>query len=217
MSNRSSRRRNKSWSDPLQNIPDETLGIFLFDNQRLTTPETIDSYVQQFCRKVSPKEVPIFVGVQPLGWSRQNYCNKNVERMIQLHGGRMVLGYKIWYVPRLYIEAERHAIWQNPDGELIDITFNTSGETKILFLPAPALKTVIAYPHTKPREAYHPRVRDFIETHKKVEQFQSQFFLHDDTWEGWAGGLSFEKWSLINKNQANIMHSNCPKMPVPPL
>lgn len=199
MSNRSPRRRNKSGNDPLQNIPNERLGAYLFNNQRLTTPETIDNHVRTFCGKVSPKGTPVYVAVQPLQWSRQSYCNKNVERMIQLHGGRMLLGYKIWYVPRLYIEAERHAIWQNPDGEFIDITFNASGETKILFLPAPALKTVIAYPHTKPREAYHPRVKDFIEAHKKFEQFQSQFFLHDDTWEGWEKALSFEKWCLIKQ------------------
>ena len=113
--------------------------------------------------------------------------------MIQLHGGKMVLGYKIWYVPRLYIEAERHSVWRNIDGELTDVTFNIGGETKILFLPTPALKTVIAHAHTKPRAAFHPRVENFIEFQTKMEKLQSQVFniQHDDTWEGWEKGVVF--------------------------
>ena len=111
MSNRKSRYIKK---DPLINIADEFLRDFIFTGNILTTPLKIDKKVMQFCRKISPNESPIFLENQPLSWSRLNYCNKNVEKMIQLSNGSMVLGYKIWYVPEIYIEAERHAIWCNP-------------------------------------------------------------------------------------------------------
>lgn len=194
------RRKHKSWADPLLNISDADIDAYLLDKGRLTTPPIIDNNVQQFCKKISPNEKPIFLYVQPLNWSRLNYCNKNVERMIQLYGGKMVLGYKIWYVPHLYIEAERHAVWLNLDGELIDITFNIGGESKILFLPTPTLKTVIAHAYTKPRAAFHPRVENFIKFRTKIEKFHSQIFnvQHDDTWEGWEKELSFERWNLRN-------------------
>lgn len=201
MSKRASRHKNKSKIDPLLNIPDEDLGKYLFEEKRLTTPATIDNNVQQFCKKISPSESPVFLPVQPLNWSRLNYCNKNVERMIQLHSGKMVLGYKIWYVPFLYIEAERHAVWRSPNGELLEITFNKDGESQILFLPVPALKTVIAHSHTKPRAAFHPRVKNIIEFLKEMEKRQAQIIniQYDDTWEGWERALSFETWGLKNQ------------------
>lgn len=195
------RHKNKPWIDPLLTITDENLAAYILNKENLTTPVIIDKNVKRFCKEISPIEEPIFLIIEPQSWSRLNYCNKNVERMIQLHGGEMVLGYKIWYVPCLYIEAERHAVWRNTDGELVDITFNIDGETKILFLPAPALKTIIAHAYTKPRAAFHPRVKNFIESQTKIEKLQSQVFniQHDDTWEGWEKELSFEAWSLTNQ------------------
>lgn len=196
-----SKHKNKSRIDPLLTITDEKLAAYVLDKDNLTTPALIDRNVMQFCKEISPTEKPIFLIIKPQGWSRLNYCNKNVERMIQLFGGELVLGYKIWYVPCLYIEAERHAVWRTTDGELVDITFNIDGETRILFLPAPALKTIIAHAHTKPRAAFHPRVKNFVEFQTKMEKLQTQVFniQHDDTWEGWEKGLSFEAWSRMNQ------------------
>jgi hypothetical protein len=196
MSNRASRRRNKSKPDSLSNVPDSEIGEYIFDKKRLTTPVEIDNNVQQFCKKISPKELPVFLAVQSPNWSRLKYCNKNVEHMIQLYGGKMVLGYKIWYVPMLYIEAETHAVWQNPGGQLIDITFNPDGETRVLFLPTPKLKTVIAQSYKKPRIAFHPRIKSFIEIKEKMEKLEAPFIRHTDTWDGWEKELSFETWSL---------------------
>lgn len=99
----------------------------------------------------------------------------------------------------LYIEAERHAVWLNPEGELTDITFNKDGETKILFLPVPKLTTVSARAETKPREAFHPRVAKFIESQILVEKMKSQFSRVDNTWEGWERAISFESWLQSRK------------------
>ncbi|APO98907.1 hypothetical protein BJD13_07325 [Xanthomonas perforans] len=58
----------------------------------------------------------------------------NVDKFISANSGEKVIGYKIWYLPESYIEAERHAILRC-DGELRDLTFNADGETSILFVP----------------------------------------------------------------------------------
>ena len=200
MSNRL-RYKSKTRFDPLACVSDENLGSFLFDKTRLTTPTTIDNNILRFCKGISPKTLPVFLSINPESWSRPGYCNKNVERMIQLHGGNIVMGYKIWYVPCLYIEAEKHAVWCNTVGTSVDITYNVDGETKVLFLPVPALKTVVAHSYTKPRLAFHPRVSNFIEIQTKNEKLQSQLFdiQRDDTWEGWEKSISFEKWCCIHQ------------------
>lgn len=49
-------------------------------------------------------------------------CYNNVSAHCSRNGGRPVYGWMIELVPRVYIEAMHHAVWQRPDGELLDIT-----------------------------------------------------------------------------------------------
>lgn len=114
--------------------------------------------------------------------------------MIQIYGGKMVLGYKIWYIKSLYIEAERHSVWKNLENKLVDITFNKSGEERILFLPNPNLKTVVAEGFTKPRMAFTSRVEKAIRT--QIEMEKMMIGITDDTWTGWDNAISFEKWKI---------------------
>jgi hypothetical protein len=52
----------------------------------------------------------------------------------------MVLGWCIWEWPGILLNAEFHACWLSPEGEIIDITPKPDGEKTVLFLPDPALK-----------------------------------------------------------------------------
>lgn len=182
--------------DLLHHVSDNQLPEYIIN--KLTTPPTIDKNVLKFCKTLSPGAKPIFVNVSPQSWARFNYCNKNVERMIALQGGEMVLGYKIWYVPNLYIEAERHAVWRNSKGNLVDITPNKDGERRILFLPSPDLTTVVTGTLLKPRDAFHPRVRYLIIAFEHSERHIE--VRNDDTWEGWEQALSFETWNAQKKS-----------------
>ena len=47
----------------------------------------------------------------------------------------MVLGFKIWYIPDVYIEAEEHVVWEDKNGHKIDVTPIISGEKKNPFCP----------------------------------------------------------------------------------
>jgi hypothetical protein len=201
MTRKRPRNKHKSTFDPLLHISDEEIPLYITTS--LTTPSEIDKFVSQFCKKLSPKENPVFLDVQPPSWSRLNYCDKNVEKMKELNNGSIVLGYKIWYVPSLYIEAERHAVWLSPEGTLTDMTFNKDGETKVLFLPAPKLTTVSVRAETKPREAFHPRVAKFIESQILIERMRSQFSMIDNTWEGWERAISFDVWSESRQKKAS--------------
>lgn len=49
----------------------------------------------------------------------------------------MLHGWAVWEIPQIMIEAEFHAVWQRPDGELVDVNPRRPHETRITFLPAP--------------------------------------------------------------------------------
>lgn len=63
-------------------------------------------------------------------------CFHNVLNKLKSDGGIIVYGWLIWEWPRVYIEAEHHAIWEK-DGALIDVTPHVNGEPNVLFLPDP--------------------------------------------------------------------------------
>ena len=43
-------------------------------------------------------------------------CFPLVECMVAREGGRLVLGWALWERPGFLIEAELHAVWQQPQG-----------------------------------------------------------------------------------------------------
>ncbi|SOE97622.1 hypothetical protein SAMN05414139_10767 [Burkholderia sp. D7] len=103
----------------------------LFDG--ITTPSSINDQVVRFARTLSAAS-PSYLDCRPEAWSRQSCCEMNVDRYIEDHGGRKVCGYRIWYNEPLYIEGERHVVWTD-GGEVRDVSFVDTGETRILFVP----------------------------------------------------------------------------------
>lgn len=119
--------------------------IFLekqFVNGNLSTPKIIDSDVISFCKYLGNTNNPYYLKTEPFHWSRVNCCDLNVKKATIEQGGEIVFGFKIWSIPKLYIEASLHCIWENSNGDLIDITPNEDGEETVLFLPEPRLNTV---------------------------------------------------------------------------
>jgi hypothetical protein len=52
----------------------------------------------------------------------------------------MVTGWAIWEWPKVFIEAEFHAVWCSPTGEFLDLTPRPLLSEHILFLPDATLK-----------------------------------------------------------------------------
>jgi len=68
-------------------------------------------------------------------------CFNILEKKIEKDGGNIILGWQIWK-SEILIEAEAHAVWENSDGVLYDISpkeFNLKPE-EILFIEDPRLK-----------------------------------------------------------------------------
>jgi hypothetical protein len=59
-----------------------------------------------------------------------------VNRKVTREGGRIVYGWAIWEWPRVFLEAEHHAVWSDGD-RLVDVTPHVPASYCILFLPDP--------------------------------------------------------------------------------
>ncbi|TDR46635.1 hypothetical protein DFR29_103170 [Tahibacter aquaticus] len=134
----------------------------------LTTPKSITEKVLEFSRTLSD-QVPFYIDCQPEPWSRQNCCDRNVVEYAKIHGGEPVFGFRLWANGDIYIEAERHAIWKGNE-ELRDVSFVSSGETHVLFVPDSQNVTggFDAAPQ-KIRYAFTPHRRQVIATINALE------------------------------------------------
>lgn len=101
---------------------------------RETTPAKITDKIIELCNEIVPGEIPQYIPVKPQEWSRPMECFPNVEKMVQEYGGQQVNGRAIWQWSNILVEAEAHAVWKSPEGQLIDITPHDYNEEKILFL-----------------------------------------------------------------------------------
>lgn len=109
----------------------------LFKKSYTTSPKALSPAVLEFCAGINADTKPSYVAVQPHADALPSECFNNVAAKVNLEGGSLVYGWLIWEWPRVFIEAEHHAVWEK-DGELLDITPPINGETRILFLPDPA-------------------------------------------------------------------------------
>jgi hypothetical protein len=76
-----------------------------------------------------------YVEVKPLPFAEQRQCYGNCDIARQIFGGTMVLGYSIWNTKNLFLSSEHHCVWRKPDGTLVDLTPDISGESRVLFVP----------------------------------------------------------------------------------
>jgi len=112
-------------------------------------PKLIKPYVLRFCRSIVPDAAPVYVPCRPLLGAPANECFPLVERQAASVGGERVFGWSVWEWPRVFIEAEFHAVWKQPDGSFLDITPKSLPIPRVLFVP-------------DPKRAYHGRQIDNI-------------------------------------------------------
>lgn len=90
--------------------------------------------IKEFCDGLAPNNQIIIVPVVTESPAPKNECFPNVRLIVDKHGGESVAGWIIWQWRNIMLEAEAHAVWKTPTGELLDITPH-DGEDKIFFLP----------------------------------------------------------------------------------
>ena len=86
------------------------------------TPCSENNSVKALLNKMNASSQPIYVRSIPNQINIENECFPLVDEYISNHGGERILGWAIWELPGLFIEAEFHAVWKAPAGELIDLS-----------------------------------------------------------------------------------------------
>jgi hypothetical protein len=103
------------------------------------TPAALSQPLIALCQEIAPgSNPPVYVDVRPLQGAPSKECFPIVENHIGTHGGASVIGWSLWEMPTLFVEAEFHAIWRSPDGGLLDIAPKPEPTKRILFLADPA-------------------------------------------------------------------------------
>lgn len=130
----------------------------------MRVPSLLDSHVRVFCKKVVPDSKPLYVSVESLPDKPLNECFSIVPEHIAAHGGMQLIGWQIREWKKVLIEAELHAIWQRPDGTLIDITPKDASINRILFVPDPSREyTGVMVDNIRKPLRNDPRIRRFYD------------------------------------------------------
>lgn len=127
------------------------------------TPPDADKHIQRLIARVAPGQVPVRLPVTPDAGALAGECYANVAARVAAEGGSVLYGWQLWEWPHVFVEAEFHAVWRSPTGELRDVTLRQDDETEILFVPDPR-RTYRGVPIDNVRIAIRddPVVHDFI-------------------------------------------------------
>lgn len=98
------------------------------------TPPSITIEISALCNSLVSGGIPQYVNISPAHSAIKFDCFVNVENQCKEFGGRNIIGWRIWEWPRIMLEAEFHAVWEDPNGELVDITPVDKQFNSILFL-----------------------------------------------------------------------------------
>ncbi len=85
-------------------------------------PPKDDERVLSFCEIICPGEKPCHVAVIPDKDSVMLRCFQNVAAKVARDGGSLILGWDISWMPKIYLEAQFHAVWESPSGGFFDVT-----------------------------------------------------------------------------------------------
>lgn len=99
------------------------------------TPAEVSSCLRAFIQELVPGGQPFYVDVTPLEKASTNDCFIHVPERVQIDGGSQILGWALWELPGVFLEAEAHAVWLRPDGQYLDIAPKNSGTARVFFLP----------------------------------------------------------------------------------
>ena len=106
----------------------------------VTRPAQLDkNHTAELCNELAAGSTPEIVECTPDSDAPANDCFMQVEAHVKRNGGERVIGWALWEMPHVMLEAEFHAVWRRPsDGKLIDLNPREFHFREIHFLPDPA-------------------------------------------------------------------------------
>jgi hypothetical protein len=99
----------------------------------MISPTEVNKHVKKILNKIASEYdaeiIPVFV--EP--YAKKHNCYINVEEKVKLDGGSAHYGWAI-FQSDILCEAERHAVWESPNEDLIDITPREFEFQQIMFV-----------------------------------------------------------------------------------
>ena len=99
----------------------------------IISPKESDKDVERLLDKMDVEFEPEIVPVHFEPYAKLHNCYVNVEEKVKIDGGLIHYGWTI-YKSDILCEAERHAVWEAPNGDLIDITHSPIDFKEIMFV-----------------------------------------------------------------------------------
>ena len=129
----------------------------------MLSPDLASLILLQFCDAIAAGSAPICVGVNARKALEPLNCYNNVDTVIAQEGGKAIVGWHLTEWPGLFMEAEPHAVWMRPDGELEDPTPHQQGHRSIVFLRDPTINPWNPRPNERCFQNTSPVLRQFID------------------------------------------------------
>lgn len=103
----------------------------------VNTPQSVTAAINALCSELVVAPSPLYLSLHAEKYAQHGDCYGAVSEKMRRDGGTTQYGWIIWQTDELMIEAEFHAVWKSPEGNLLDITPKVDGESTVLFLPDP--------------------------------------------------------------------------------
>lgn len=140
----------------------------------ITVPKGISDDIRRLLPKIDVSKEHRYVPCRPIPGAPQSECFPLVDARVGSEGGRRVLGWQIWQ-GQLLVEAEFHAVWESPAGELLDITPKPMAFSEILFVPDPnAIYEGRQVNNIRINITENSLVDDFIAVHEAVFRIENK-------------------------------------------
>jgi hypothetical protein len=97
------------------------------------SPTETTEHVEKLLQKMNAEFEPEQINVHVEPFAQIQNCFVNVDEKIKRDGGKVVYGRAI-FCTDIICEAEMHAVWESPDGELMDITPREFPFSQIMFV-----------------------------------------------------------------------------------
>lgn len=101
----------------------------------INIPSAESPFVTRLTQALAIESQPILVKHEPLKGKPLKECFPIVAEHVEKCGGKPVFGWALIELTGIWIEAEFHAVWQRPDGSMVDIAPREFSPKELLFLP----------------------------------------------------------------------------------
>ena len=145
----------------------------------MKVPEKIEDINQKLFDKLNAIHEPMFINVVLEEYAKPLDCVNNVKKKIERDGGKCILGWQIWQ-GNFIDEGEFHAVWEDLEENLIDITpKENNGEIidihQILFVEDEKLEYKgKQINNLRINKSKNPLVDDFILVCDHIFQFENK-------------------------------------------